>query len=146
MNACAHHYIVQSGMVIEAAWKASGKDLRKLVARITDEKLLGSRYWIDDSGSQPLIMIQRRPARPEEYEKAATPAEKRYEACFCPLVRDAIRDGREISRTFCHCSGGWYAQEWAIVFGETPEVRLVETMLEGKDSCLFAVVIPNGWL
>jgi hypothetical protein len=146
MNACAHHYIVQSGMVIEAAWKASGKDLRKLVARITDEKLLGSRYWIDDSGSQPLIMIQRRPARPEEYEKAATPAEKRYEACFCPLVRDAIRDGREISRTFCHCSGGWYVQEWAIVFGETPEVRLVETMLEGKDSCLFAVVIPNGWL
>jgi len=146
MNGCAHHYIVQSGMIVEAAFKEVGKDLRSLVAKITNEKLLGSKYWIDESGPQPLLMILRRPARPEEYEKATTPAEKRYEACFCPLVRDAIREGREISRTFCHCSGGWYAQEWAIVFGETPEVRLIETMLEGKDACLFAVVIPGGWL
>lgn len=146
MNGCAHHYIVQSGMVIEAAFKKTGKDLHKLVAKITDEKLLGGKYWIDESGTAPLLMIQRRPARQEEYEKATTPAEKRYEACFCPLVRDAIREGHEISRTFCHCSGGWYAQEWAIVFGETPEVRLVETMLEGKEACLFAVVIPDGWV
>jgi hypothetical protein len=133
-------------MVVEAAFKEVGGDLRKLVEKVTNDKLLGSKYWIDESGPQPLLMILRRPARPEEYEKATTPAEKRYEACFCPLVRDAIREGREISRTFCHCSGGWYAQEWAIVFGETPEVRLVETMLEGKDACLFAVVIPDGWL
>ncbi|MEN6368676.1 MAG: hypothetical protein ABFD77_03140 [Thermotogota bacterium] len=146
LNRCAHHYIVQSGMILEAAWKEVGKDLRKLVARITDEKLLGSNYWIDESGSEPRIMIERRPARPEEYEKAQTPAEKRYEACFCPLVRDAIRRGDRVSRTFCHCSGGWYAQEWAIVFGETPEVRLIQTMLEGKDSCVFGVVIPDGFL
>lgn len=146
LNGCAHHYIVQSGMVVEAALKETGHDLRKLVAKITDEKLLGSAYWIDESGPEPLLMIRRRPARQEEYDKATTPAEKRYQACFCPLVRDAIRKGERVSRTFCHCSGGWYAQEWAIAFGETPEVRLVETMLEGKDSCLFAVVIPKGWL
>jgi hypothetical protein len=146
LNGCAHHYIVQSGMVVEAAFKETGRDLRKLVAKIAGEKLLGSQYWIDESGPEPLLMIRRRPARPEEYEKATSPEEKRYQACFCPLVRDAILNGKPVSRTFCHCSGGWYAQEWAIVFGETPEVRLVETMLEGKDSCLFAVVIPGGWL
>ena len=146
LNRCAHHYIVQSGMVLEDAWNEVGKDLRKLVAKITDEKLLGSNYWIDESGPEPLVMIERRSARQEEYEKAATPNEKRYEACFCPLVRDAIRRGDRVSRTFCHCSGGWYAQEWAIVFGETPEVRLVQTMLEGKDSCIFGVVIPDGYL
>jgi hypothetical protein len=146
LNGCAHHYIVQSGMVVEAAFKETGRDLRKLVAKITGEKLLGSQYWIDESGPEPLLMIRRRPARPEEYEKATSPEEKRYQACFCPLVRNAILNGKPVSRTFCHCSGGWYAQEWGIVFGETPEVRLVETMLEGKDSCLFAVVIPGGWL
>lgn len=146
LNGCAHHYIVQSGMVIEAAFRETGKDLRKLVAKITNEKLLGSDYWIDESGPEPLLMIRRRPARPEEYAKALTPEEKRYEACFCPLVREAIRKGERVSRTFCHCSGGWYVQEWTIVFGQPPEVRLVETMLEGKDSCLFAVVIPGGWL
>jgi hypothetical protein len=146
MNGCAHHYIVQSAMVVEAAFKEVGKDLRGLVEKVTNEKLLGSKYWIDESGPQPLLMILRRPARQEEYEKATSPEEKRYQACFCPLVRDAIRQGKSVSRTFCHCSGGWYAQEWAIVFGETPEVRLVETMLEGSDACRFAVVIPDGWL
>ncbi|MEW5825712.1 MAG: hypothetical protein AB1778_02690 [Candidatus Bipolaricaulota bacterium] len=146
MNACAHHYIVQSAMLVEAAFRETGKDLRRLVAKITEEKLLGSQYWIDESGPEPLLMIRRRPARPDEVEKAATPEEKRYEACFCPLVRDALRKGESVSRTFCHCSGGWYAQEWAVVFGEAPEVRLVETMLEGKDACVFAVVIPDGWL
>ncbi len=146
MNGCAHHYIVQSGMVVEAALKETGRDLRKLVAKITGEKLLGSQYWIDETGPEPLLMIRRRPARQEEYDRATTPEEKRYQACFCPLVREAIRKGEPISRTFCHCSGGWYAQEWAIVFGQAPEVRLVETMLEGKDACVFAVVIPDGWL
>jgi hypothetical protein len=146
LNACAHHYIVQSAMLMEAALMESGKDLRKLVAKITNEKLLGNDYWIDESGPEPLLMIRRRPARPEEYEKASTPEEKRYQACFCPLVREAIRKGEHVSRTFCHCSGGWYTQEWAVVFGRPPEVRLVETMLEGKDSCVFSVVIPDGWL
>jgi hypothetical protein len=146
LNGCAHHYIVQSGMVMEAALRESGRDLRKLVAGITEEKLLGSQYWIDETGPEPLLMIRRRPARPEEFEKAKTPQEKRYQACFCPLVRDAILEGKAVSRTFCHCSGGWYAQEWAIAFGRTPEVRLVETLLEGKDACVFAVVIPAGWL
>ncbi len=146
LNGCAHHYIVQSGEVLRAAWEDSGHDLRKLVAAITDEALLGSNYRIDDSGDEPLLIIERRPARQEAYDQATDPAVKRYHACFCPLVRDAIRDGRRVSRTFCHCSGGWYVQEWENVFGEKPEVRLVETMLEGAEVCVFAVKIPPGFL
>jgi hypothetical protein len=91
-------------------------------------------------------MIERKPARPEAYAQATDPAEKRYEACFCPLVRDAIRKGEPVSRTFCHCSGGWYVQEWEVIFGQPPRVSLVRTMLDGADSCLFAVHIPEGFL
>jgi hypothetical protein len=146
LNGCAHHYIVQSGIVLEAALAEVGRDLRKLVEKITDEALLGSKYWIDESGPEPLLYIERRPARMEAYQQATDPAEKRYQACFCPLVRDAIRTGKTVSRTFCHCSGGWYVQEWEIVFGEKPELLLVQTMVEGADSCVFAVRIPPGWL
>jgi hypothetical protein len=146
LNACAHHYIEQSGIVLRDAWLNSGRSLRRLVERISAEPVLGSRYWIDETGSQPLLCIERRPARPDAYAKATHPLEKRYQACFCPLVRDAIRDGRRVSRSFCHCSGGWYAQEWEIVFGVRPEVRLLESMLEGADACVFGVVIPEGWL
>jgi hypothetical protein len=146
MNACAHHYIVQSGMLLEEAFRSVGGDLRKLIEKINAETLLGSKYWIDETGPEPLLVIERRPARQAAYDQATDPAEKRYQACFCPLVRGAIRKGEKVSRTFCHCSGGWYVQEWEIVFGERPEVRLIQTMLEGADACVFAVVIPPGKL
>jgi len=146
LNACAHHYIVQSGDVLAAAWEEAGHDLRTLVRKLGEEKLLGGKYWLDETGPEPLLMIQRRPARQEAYDQATDPLEKRYQACFCPLVRDAIRAGKPVSRTFCHCSGGWYVQEWGIVLGGKPEVNLVETMLEGADACVFAVRIPTGFL
>jgi len=145
LNPCAHHYIVQSGEILKAAWDGAGHDLHKLVKAITEESLLGSNYWIDEAGDEPLLYIERRPARQEAYDQATDPAEKRYHACFCPLVRDAIREGKPVSRTFCHCSGGWYVQEWETVFGVKPEVRLVETMLDGADRCVFAVKIPPGY-
>ncbi len=146
LNGCAHHYIVQSGDLLKAAWDEVGHDLRALVRKLTDEPFLGGKYSLDESGEEPLLIIERRPARQETYDQATDPAEKRYQACFCPLVRDAIRDGKAVSRSFCHCSGGWYAQEWEIVFGRKPEVRLVQTMLEGADACRFAVKIPPGFL
>lgn len=146
LNACAHHYIIQSGETLKALWEKSGHDLRALMILVSEESLLAGTYWIDESGSEPLLYIKRRPARMEAYEQATDSAEKRYQACFCPLVRDAIREGKTVSRTFCHCSGGWYVQEWEIVFGMKPEVELVETMLEGADACVFAVKVPAGFL
>ena len=146
LNACAHHYIVQSGDLLRDAWEAAGHDFRTLIQKITDERFLGGKYWIDESGPEPLLYIERRPARQEAYDQATDPVEKRYQACFCPLVRDAIRSGKPVSRTFCHCSAGWYVQEWEIVFGHKPEVQLVQTMLEGENACLFAVKIPPGFL
>lgn len=146
LNACAHHYIVQSGDLLRAAWEDVGHDLRRLVQRVTEEPFLGNKYWIDESGPEPLLYIERRPARQEAYDRETDPMEKRYQACFCPLVREEIRRGKSVSRTFCHCSGGWYVQEWEIVFGCKPEVQLVRTMLEGADACLFAVKIPPGFL
>jgi len=146
LNPCAHHYIVQSGEILRELWTKANGDLRALVALISAEPAFGSHYWIDESGAVPLLMIRRRPARLDAYNEATDPAEKRYHACFCPLVRDAIRAGDPVSRTFCHCSGGWYVQEWEIVFGSKPQVDLVETMIEGADSCLFAVSIPPGLL
>jgi len=146
LNPCAHHYIVQSGEILRALWDQSDRDLRKLVDLISAEDALGSDYWIDESGTVPQLMIRRRPARLEAYNKATDPREKRYHACFCPLVRDAILAGDPVSRSFCHCSGGWYVQEWENVFGAKPQVDLVETMVEGADSCVFAVRIPEGFL
>ncbi len=146
LNACAHHYLIPSAERLRNAYEEVGRDFRRLVAKITDDEILGGKYWIEESTPEALLMIERRPARPEAYEQATDPAEKRYQACFCPLVREAIRRGEQVSRTFCHCSGGWYVQEWETIFGESPRVTLVRTMLEGADSCLFAVHVPERFL
>ena len=145
LHGCSHRYLIQSAEGLWAKYEQSG-DLRQLVEQVNADGSLAGTYTIDESGPDPLLIIERRPARPQAYAQAEDPNEKRYLACFCPLVRDAIRRGEKGSRTFCHCSGGWYVQEWEPIFGERPRVEVLRTMLEGEDSCIFAVHIPSHLL
>jgi len=146
LNGCAHTYIVESAQRMKAVWDASGHDLRKHMQLVADEPYFGATYRLDESGDQPLIYITRAPANRKGWEEATDPVEKRYHACFCPLVRETIREKKDVSRSFCHCSSGWYIQEWEVVFGEKPRVDLIDTILEGKDECVFAVHVPPGFL
>ncbi len=146
LNACAHRYIEESALQMKATWDASGHDLRRLVLSLGDHPYFGATYRLDESGERPRIHITRAPADRVGWVEATDPVEKRYYACFCPLVRDAIRDRKVVSRSFCHCSGGWFVQEWQVVFGRPPKVDLLETMLEGAGACVFAVEVPEGFL
>jgi len=138
LNECAHHYIATTREKLEEMAREP-ISLRTLVERINESGMLAGDYWIDDSEDEPRLFVRRRPAFNSLYDKATTEAEKRFYACYCPLVRDMLREGEDVSRTFCHCSGGWYVQEWEILLGRKPAVDLVETLLEGADSCVFAI-------
>ena len=141
LHGCSHRYLIQSAEGLWAKYELLG-DFRKLVEQVNADGSLAGTYTIDESGPEPLLIIERRPARPQAYAEASDPKEKRYLACFCPLIREAIRRGETSSRTFCHCSGGWYVQEWEPIFGEKPRVEVLRTLLEGEESCIFAVHIP----
>jgi len=138
LNACAHHYTELTKETL-LQLKAQSSNLPDLVARINEEEAVAGRYWIDETGPVPVIYIERKPARRDAHNQATSPSEKRYHACYCPLVREAIRDGKSVSRTFCHCSGGWYVQEWELLLGRTPRVDLISTLLEEAEACVFAV-------
>lgn len=146
LNACAHHYIVESALEMQAAWNAADHDLRRLIASLGDHPYFGADYRLDESSDAPILYITRPPANRTDWEEATNPSEKRYYGCFCPLVRDAIRSETHVSRTFCHCSAGWFVQEWQLVFGRPPKVALVQTLLDGSDACVFAVHVPEGVL
>jgi len=146
LNGCAHHYIVESANRMKEIWDASGHDLRRHMELLAESPYFGAEYRLDESGETPVIFVTRVPANREGWEKATDPVEKRYHACFCPLVREAIKEQKAVSRTFCHCSGGWYVQEWEVVFGQKPEVGLVELVLEQADSCTFTIRVPEGFL
>ncbi|MFH1374390.1 MAG: DUF6144 family protein [bacterium] len=74
----------------------------------------------------------------EEHRKATTEQEKRYFYCHC----DWIRCTRErITPTHCYCSAGWYRNIFEGVFERPVKVRLLKSVMQGDDTCEFAVYL-----
>ena len=90
------------------------------------------------------IYVTKIPYIPKQYLKEKDPTLKRYYACHCPLVRSAIREVVEISPMFCYCSGGYEKVHFDVIFDESVEVELLESVLKGDMRCRFANKIPRG--
>jgi hypothetical protein len=141
---CAHHYPRTQLARLRAAYDEIG-DLRAFIERLnTDDKLFPTKIWLDEEGPGPRAFIQRSvpPWNREAYDATDDPVEKRYHACFCVMVRDAIRTGETVPPDFCHCSAGWYVQMWQAILDRRLRVDVVESVLRGDDRCLFAVHLP----
>lgn len=90
------------------------------------------------------IHVTKIPYAPKEYFKERDPAMKRYYACHCALVRTSIRDEKPgIPPVFCYCSGGFEKLAFDVVFGESVDVELLESILKGDLRCRFAIKIPQ---
>jgi hypothetical protein len=89
------------------------------------------------------IHVTKIPYAPKQYLQAKDPVLKRYYACHCPLVRSAIRDGVQISPTFCYCSGGYEKLHFDVIFEESIDVELLDSALNGDVRCRFANKIPR---
>ncbi len=71
---------------------------------------------------------------------------KRYYACHCGWVREAIRSGDEISPNFCYCSAGYHKRPFDIIFDQPVKADVIETVLKGDLVCRFAIHIPKQFL
>jgi len=71
---------------------------------------------------------------------------KRYYACHCGWVREAIKSGVEISPNFCYCSAGYHKRPWDIIFDQPVRADVIETVLKGDLVCRFAIHIPKQFL
>jgi hypothetical protein len=87
--------------------------------------------------------VTKIPYAPKQYLQATDPVLQRYYACHCPLVRSALRDGVQISPTFCYCSGGYEKLHFDVIFEESIDVELLESALNGDVRCRFANKIPR---
>ena len=145
---CAHHYPRVQLERMRAVYDELG-DLRALIDRLAkDDDLFPTKIWLDESGERPLVYIERSvpPWNREAYAATDDPVEKRYHACFCSMVKQAILDGEPISPSFCNCSGGWYVQMWEAILDRRLRIDVVESVLQGHDRCLFAVHVPEELL
>jgi predicted hydrocarbon binding protein len=58
-----------------------------------------------------------------------------YERCYCGLAKSV----KELSPLYCYCSAGWYERLFSSIFEKPIEVKIVQTILDGSDMCVFEI-------
>ena len=78
------------------------------------------------------------------YLSAYDEIERKYYACHCPFVREAIFSGSpKIDPRFCYCSAGFEKFPFEVILGTKLEVKVLESVLEGSDICRFEIDLSN---
>jgi hypothetical protein len=67
---------------------------------------------------------------------------KRYYACHCPLVREAILQDQPISPDVCNCSLG-HASHYLAGLDQELEGEVLESAVKGDMRCRFVFYLPN---
>lgn len=85
------------------------------------------------------------PYDPAHYLAEADPVKKRYYACHCPFVREAILRGeQDISSNWCYCSGGFVKYPYETILGRELRVELLESVLKDDPVCRFAIHLDGA--
>ncbi len=82
------------------------------------------------------IYITKIPYNAVRYLQETDPKLKRYYACHCPLLRQAILDDQPISPEVCHCSLG-HASHYLAGIGRTFRGEVLESAVRGDLRCRF---------
>jgi predicted hydrocarbon binding protein len=61
-----------------------------------------------------------------------------YSRCFCPIV---VNVREQLPHIYCNCSVGWLKETFETVAGKSVQVRLVESIKRGADTCRFVISI-----
>jgi hypothetical protein len=92
-----------------------------------------------------VIYVTKIPYMTKKYLHENNEKMKRYYACHCPWVREAIKSGTEISPEFCYCSAGFEKRLWDVIFDRPVKADVLQTVLKGDLICKFAIHIPRGY-
>lgn len=90
------------------------------------------------------LYITKIPYDPARYLAETDETMRRYYACHCPFVREAILRGEpEISGNWCYCSGGFVKYPYEIILGRELRVELLQSVLRGDPVCRFAIHLDS---
>jgi hypothetical protein len=93
-----------------------------------------------------VIYVTKIPYMAKKYLHENNERMKRYYACHCTWVREAIKSGMEISPEFCNCSAGFEKRLWDVIFGRPVKADVLQTVLKGDTICRFAIHIPQEYI
>jgi hypothetical protein len=93
-----------------------------------------------------IIYVTKIPYMAKEYLREKDPEKKRYYACHCAWVREALKSDLKISPNFCYCSAGFEKRLWDVIFGQDVKAHVLQTVLKGDPICKFAIHIPKEYI
>lgn len=92
-----------------------------------------------------IIYETKIPHQAKEYLAETDADKKRYHYCHCPWVKESLKAGRSnISPTFCNCSAAFHKRSWEVIYGQTLQADVLETVLNGSLRCRFAIHLPEA--
>jgi hypothetical protein len=128
-----------------------------LLTRLRDENILWYTVEINDEvlefvKSDPemeggrregdKIYITKIPYNATRYLHEPDTKMKRYYACHCPLIREAILEDQPISLAICYCSLG-HASHYLAGLDQELEGEVLESAVRGDIRCRFVFYLPN---
>jgi hypothetical protein len=91
-----------------------------------------------------VVYVSKIPYVAKQFLAETDPTLKRYYACHCPWVREAIKSGDvPLAMDFCYCSGGFHKKPWEVIFRRPLQVHVLESVLRGDARCRFAIHLPQ---
>lgn len=129
-----------------------------LLTRLHDEDRLWYTVWINDEVLEFIlndpemetgrregdkIYITKVPYAASRYLHETDPQLKRYYACHCPLVREAILEGQPLSPEICECSLG-HASHYLAGLGQELRGEVLESAVKGDTRCRFVFYLPDS--
>jgi hypothetical protein len=147
----------QCGNNIDEFLDLKRRERDALLTRLRDEDKLWYTVEINDEvlefvKSDPEMEVGRRagdkvyitkiPYNAVRYLHETDPKMKRYYACHCPLLREAILTGRPISPDVCNCSLG-HASHYLAGLGQQLKGEVLESAVKGDIRCRFVFYLPD---
>ncbi|MFX0047780.1 MAG: acyl carrier protein [Candidatus Hermodarchaeota archaeon] len=107
---------------------------------VKNNQMIGSGLRKDNQ-----IYISKIPYQTKSFLLEKDDRLKKFNLCYCPWIRGALKDGTEdeLPTEFCNCSAGWYKLYWDQIFEEPVKVEPIKTALNGNLQCTFAIHIPE---
>jgi hypothetical protein len=145
MAGCSHKFPQRKINAMKKELSESG-NLNNLIKMMhKDSSWFGLSFYEYPEKKGNVIYVKKIPFDPTGFKKAKDKTGKRYHYCHCTLVKDLIRNPTEkISPTFCYCGAGWYKSLWEGILEKPVRVDLLESVLQGDDSCKFAIHLPHA--
>ena len=89
------------------------------------------------------LYVTKIPYETDAFLAANNDIDRRYHACHCPFVREAIKIGLDIDPEWCYCSAGFAKFPFESILNRELPVRVIESPLSGSHFCRFEIDIKE---